>query len=538
MKVFNLNKTFLNGMDNNIAFKTLQDLQMFQIILLNLISNLNNNFYSDESNHLQGYGLLSNNLNINKNSKEQGLDEEINLLVNIFINWFLIEKNGSEFSKFKSLDGESKGIQNNWLKNINFISESEFLIWLKEKLNNIYQKDEILQNSEFLEELEKFMKNNCKDINLKILEKNTKIDTNPNGKNISNLKIDLQNFKKSLFDFIRKDEERKKVLEEIIKKNLNNDLALRKVLERMVKYSGDVNSKQIFDRKEDLKELLDNKTALKTVFDEVSDKRTDFKSEIKLLRSEFKKFNLNELNSFEDVSKKELKNFHDYKDNLVKNFHDYKDNLVKLEDSIKSKDEVSNLFRDLLRHKKIDHKTWFLSKNEIFLKFDNILLNQPIQSKLDDKVIRLDKVKLIEDSKISNEFLQSIKNITLETLPEGEKKASIKLEPPDLGSLDLEIKIKDKDVRIVIRADKVEVLNELRNNIHHIKNSLQELGLNLKDFQFYLGNSMDNGYFKNFEKREEKYFNKPLKEVEEVIEAELEPKQVFINRNGKIYYIV
>ena len=158
MKVFNLNKTFLSGMDQNIAFENLQDLQVFQIILLNLISNLNSNFYSDESNRLQGYDLLSNDLNINKNLKEKGLDEEINLLVNIFINWFLIGKNGSEFSDFKSLDGESKGIQNSWLKNIEFISESEFLNWIKEKLNdinNLYQNSRVLQNNDFLEELEK-----------------------------------------------------------------------------------------------------------------------------------------------------------------------------------------------------------------------------------------------------------------------------------------------------------------------------------------------------------------------------------------------
>ncbi len=506
MKVFNLNKTFLSGMGQNIAFENLQDLQVFQIILLNLISNLNSNFYSDESNRLQGYDLLSNDLNINKNLKEKGLDEEINLLVNIFINWFLIGKNGSEFSDFKSLDGESKGIQNSWLKNIEFISESEFLNWIKEKLNdinNLYQNSRVLQNNDFLEELEKVIKDNCKDINFKTSERNIKKDANANVKNLSYLKIDLQNLKKSLFDFIRKDEERKKVLEEIIKENLNNDSALKTVLEKLTRYSKNIN------------------------FQQISDDGLDLKEDIKLLKSNFKKSNLNELNFFQDVSKKELKNFHNYKNNLVE-----------LEDNIRPKDEVSDLFKDLLRHKKIDHKTGFLNKSEIFLKFNNILLNQPFQFKFDDKVIKLDKVKLIEDSKISNEFLQSIKNITLETLPEGEKKASIKLEPPDLGSLDLEIKIKDKDVKIVIRADKMEVLNELKNNIHHIKNSLQEMGLNLKDFQFYLGNSMDNGYFKNFEKKRWKYFDKAIKQTKEITEVEVDPKQMFINRNGKIYYIV
>ncbi len=84
-------------------------------------------------------------------------------------------------------------------------------------------------------------------------------------------------------------------------------------------------------------------------------------------------------------------------------------------------------------------------------------------------------------------FAEVIKNFTIELKPSGEKRAEFELEPPELGKLELKVKVKEGEVEILARVEKAETLSLLRNELTQIRNDLEALGLKLKDLQLSLG---------------------------------------------------
>ncbi len=92
-------------------------------------------------------------------------------------------------------------------------------------------------------------------------------------------------------------------------------------------------------------------------------------------------------------------------------------------------------------------------------------------------------------------FAEVIKNFTIELKPSGEKRAEFELEPPELGKLELKVKVKEGEVEILVRVEKAETLSLLRNELTQIRNDLEALGLKLKDLQLSLGFSGEGNPF-------------------------------------------
>ena len=44
-----------------------------------------------------------------------------------------------------------------------------------------------------------------------------------------------------------------------------------------------------------------------------------------------------------------------------------------------------------------------------------------------------------------------------------------------MGFLDLEIKVKNKEVKIVAKIERVELLQEIKQNLHYIKNKFRRV---------------------------------------------------------------
>lgn len=159
-----------------------------------------------------------------------------------------------------------------------------------------------------------------------------------------------------------------------------------------------------------------------------------------------------------------------------------------------------------------------------------------------ENLVKVEHTKIIDFQKFPEGFLEMIKEMSLEIQPEGEKKAFIKLEPPEMGSLDLEIKVKDKNIEIIARVEKPELLQELKHNLHLIKAGLEDSGFNLKEIQLFLGSNFnDKNLVKDFSKEKRNYSQKA--EVEDVKEIDKKAFKnwdllKFYNRNGKYYYIV
>ena len=80
-----------------------------------------------------------------------------------------------------------------------------------------------------------------------------------------------------------------------------------------------------------------------------------------------------------------------------------------------------------------------------------------------------------------------IKDFVVEISPKGERKALVQLEPPELGKMELNIKVQDKEVEIHLKVEKPETLSHFNQELSQIRQQLEELGFKLRDFQLSLG---------------------------------------------------
>ncbi len=532
----------LKGLNNvNVKLLKFQKASLFEVILLALLMNVNPDLKELNLKHQDFEGLYNlNDLNtlntylkgifnktntkILKDDKE--LNNDLNLLVNFFVKWYLMEKHSllsektgesKELVEFKSIKKSLEG---------NKILVNEFLKWVKKVINKFdtkfYERAQV--KKEFLKDLKEYFEK----------------DANRNR----GVLVDIEILKSRLKEFLEKRKDYKKLLKEVIANGIKEDKGFKKFGEefekKKVKWLGD---ERLIQKEENFSKKLDNFKVL--IKDDRGIQR--IKTKKKGVKKDIEEIQAKDLSRYKDSSSVVEEKIVKKETRIYELKKDKQGHLIGIRKYLNiSKEEVRKGitdFKEEIKSKGVDGvraEGNLLKSKEVFDSGGNIneiLLNVQTHTGLEDRVGSVHHVRFMEGTRLSNDFLQFVKNLTLEVLPQGEKKAFLKLEPPDLGSLDLEIKIKDKDVRIVVRADRVEVLNELRNNINHIKNSLQEMGLNLRDFQFYLGSGMESGYFDSPEKREnDNFLNSSFKEVEEV--GKPEPKQVLVNRNGKIYYIV
>lgn len=202
-------------------------------------------------------------------------------------------------------------------------------------------------------------------------------------------------------------------------------------------------------------------------------------------------------------------------------FKDHKDFLTVKEGLTKDLYEKEN---------KIKTEDYFFINSKETQVLENFLENTP------KRVEFKEGIGFLEKDRISFKFLDFLKHLVIETSPYGEKKAVLKLEPPNLGTLEFEIKVIEKDVTLFVKAENPETLKHLQLGFEQIKSSLQELGLNLKEFQtgLYLEFSYPNlnkkfYTFDEFEKeRKDETLEERVREIEDKIK----------NHRGIYYFIV
>lgn len=97
-----------------------------------------------------------------------------------------------------------------------------------------------------------------------------------------------------------------------------------------------------------------------------------------------------------------------------------------------------------------------------------------------------------------------IKDFSTELFPTGEKRARIQLEPPELGKMELEVKVLDKEVEIRARVEKPDTFAQLQQDLAQLKSQLEELGLRLKEFELLFGFAEGKGFAEYRRSREER----------------------------------
>ncbi len=138
-------------------------------------------------------------------------------------------------------------------------------------------------------------------------------------------------------------------------------------------------------------------------------------------------------------------------------------------------------------------------------------------------------------------LIELIKNEVLKIKKGNGDVGIIKIEDNVIGKMDIEVRVKGEEVRILSKVEKLEVMQEFKNFIVEIRQSLEDIGLKLKDFQILLGTNFDlkTGEEGVNSRRGKEKFNKQVNSLNLGLDSE--KGEVFIwkeNFKGNFYFIV
>jgi flagellar hook-length control protein FliK len=80
------------------------------------------------------------------------------------------------------------------------------------------------------------------------------------------------------------------------------------------------------------------------------------------------------------------------------------------------------------------------------------------------------------------DIMEQIEESAAKMLKKGPGRIVITLEPPNLGTLNVDVKVHNDMVRLVLIADNHEVKQVLQTNLDQLKTALQDQGLNMDRF--------------------------------------------------------
>ncbi len=129
-----------------------------------------------------------------------------------------------------------------------------------------------------------------------------------------------------------------------------------------------------------------------------------------------------------------------------------------------------------------------------------------------------------------------LKSLVIETYPEGEQRARIQLEPPELGHLDVEIKVKDGEVSLRVKVENPEAYQQIAKEVETIRTHLEEMGLRVKDLVFTLLSGGNNPAFAGQRDAKDQQEERGPMQVKGY-QKEALPENNLQNLKGRYYYL-
>ena len=368
------------------------------------------------------------------------------------------------------------------------------------------------------------------------------------------LKSGFQEDKKYLINQL---ESMEKIVEKEINKEFNNVKILIDPDKSKESYSEEVVLKvvqKVFKKVDEKKEIIKKLIRILNEGEKNLKKYEDVRRELKITKAEIFKDLKGMVNDESEKieiktgkNEESLNNLKSVKQIKSQNFKEDKLSFIHLKEDRKSfksfsRDQVFVNEKRGYEVKEVKHEN--AEVKELRTK-DLRLLSQTYQSLEYNTSIKVNNhsLKLFTKDGLSSEFLQFVKRFTAEVYPQGEEVAIIDLEPPDLGKMHLEVKVKHREVEVLIKVEKPEVLHELQAHLHHIKQGLEEMGFQLKDTNLSLASGFEGGLLKEgFSEGQKENRGFELKEdTTEIITSKKssETKELRLkNEKGRYYYIV
>ncbi len=131
-----------------------------------------------------------------------------------------------------------------------------------------------------------------------------------------------------------------------------------------------------------------------------------------------------------------------------------------------------------------------------------------------------------------------VRNLVLEVHPQGEQKARLELFPPELGRLDIEVRVENGEVSVVGKLENPQAYQDILKEAPVIKTHLEELGLKVKELVFTLTSGDANLPYHGDRQPKENKDGLSVKNNSRLLTQGLPKEESLVNAKGRYYYIV
>jgi len=131
-----------------------------------------------------------------------------------------------------------------------------------------------------------------------------------------------------------------------------------------------------------------------------------------------------------------------------------------------------------------------------------------------------------------------VRNLVFEVHPQGEQKARLELFPPELGRLDIEVRVENGEVSVVGKLENPQAYQDILKEAPVIKTHLEELGLKVKELVFTLTSGDANLPYHGDRQPKENKDGLSVKNNSKLLTRRISKKETLVNAKGRYYYIV
>jgi flagellar hook-length control protein FliK len=131
-----------------------------------------------------------------------------------------------------------------------------------------------------------------------------------------------------------------------------------------------------------------------------------------------------------------------------------------------------------------------------------------------------------------------VRTLVFEVYPQGEQKARLELFPPELGRLDIEVRVENGEVSVVGKLENPQAYQDILKEAPVIKTHLEELGLKVKEIVFTLTSGDANLPYHGDRQPKENKDGLSVKNNSKLMAQGLPKEETLVNAKGRYYYIV
>jgi hypothetical protein len=131
-----------------------------------------------------------------------------------------------------------------------------------------------------------------------------------------------------------------------------------------------------------------------------------------------------------------------------------------------------------------------------------------------------------------------VRKLVFEVHPQGEQKARLELFPPELGRLDIEVRVENGEVSVIGKLENPQAYQDILKEAPVIKTHLEELGLKVKELVFTLTSGDANLAYHGDRQPKENKDGLSVKNNSKLVTQRIPKEESLVNAKGRYYYIV